>query len=63
MKLDFNKMLIQLARLDKAVSNLLEVVSRQAIINIKQGRTTQTKTASRIAKYLQCDIVDILKTE
>lgn len=61
MKLDFNKILIQLARLDKSVTDLLECVSRQAIINIQHGKRTRVKTAARLAKFLKCDIVDIMK--
>ncbi len=61
MKLDFTKICIFLARNGQSITDMLDCVSRQAIINIKHGKRTRVKTAARIADFLQCDITDIMK--
>lgn len=63
MKLDFNKLLIVLARNNKALVDLLECVSQQTINNIKSGKKTQTKTIYKITQYLSCDVTELINVQ
>lgn len=63
MRIDCEKLDIELARNCKTLSDLRCVISPQTLTRVKKGIDVKPITAGKIAKALGVDPVDIIETE
>jgi|GEM_PF-5727290 len=62
MFIDCNKLKIAMARAEKGARDLRDEISPTTLLRIRNGQAVGTKTAGKLARILNVDILEILET-